>query len=63
MYENKLEFLGARGVAKQKTFRGGSMDIFWNCTMTFAGNVTGENSIATATENSIENIAVQYKIR
>ena len=34
MYENKLEFPGGRGGAKQKTFRGGSMDIFWNCTMT-----------------------------
>ena len=32
MYENKLEFPGGRGGAKQKTFRGGSMDIFWNCT-------------------------------
>ena len=29
-------FLGgglARGDAKQKTFHGGSMDIFWNCTI------------------------------
>ena len=25
MYENKLEFPGGRGGAKQKTFRGGSM--------------------------------------
>ena len=33
MYENKLEFPGGRGGAKQKTFRGGSMDIFWNCTI------------------------------
>ena len=33
MYENKLEFPGGRGDAKQKTFRGGSMDIFWNCTI------------------------------
>ena len=34
MYENKLEFPGGREDAKQKTFRGGSMDIFWNYTMT-----------------------------
>ena len=34
MYENKLEFPGGGGEgAKQKTFRGGSMDIFWNCTI------------------------------
>ena len=34
MYENKLEFPGGgEGVAKQKNYRGGSMDhIFWNCT-------------------------------
>ena len=32
MYENKLEFPGGRCSAKQKTFCGGSMDIFWNCT-------------------------------
>ena len=31
-YEAKLEFLGGMGVAKQKTFHGGSMDIFWNYT-------------------------------
>ena len=28
----KLEFPG-RGGAKQKTLRGGSMNIFWNCTL------------------------------
>ena len=36
MYENKLESPGGRvggGGAKQKTFHGGSMDIFWNCTI------------------------------
>ena len=33
MYENNLEFLGGMGGAKQKTFCGGSMDIFCNCTM------------------------------
>ena len=34
MYENILEFPGGRGGgAKQKTFRGGSIDIFWNCTL------------------------------
>ena len=33
MYANKLEFPGGRGDAKQKTFRQGSMDIFWNCTI------------------------------
>ena len=32
-YEAKLEFPGGKGGAKQKTFRGGSMDIFWNCTI------------------------------
>ena len=26
-------FLGGGGIAKQKTFCGGSMDIFWNRTM------------------------------
>ena len=26
-------FLGGKGDAKQKTFHGGSMDIFWNCTI------------------------------
>ena len=31
-YEAKLEFPGEMGGAKQKTFCGGSMDIFWNCT-------------------------------
>ena len=34
IYEAKLEFPGGREGAKQKTFRGGSMDIFWNCTIT-----------------------------
>ena len=34
MYENKLEFPGVGvGGCKTKTFPGGSMDIFWNCTM------------------------------
>ena len=34
VYENKLKFPGGRGGgARQKTFRGGSMDIFWNCTL------------------------------
>ena len=33
MYENKLEFPGGWGSAKQKTFHGGSMYIFWNCTI------------------------------
>ena len=33
MYENKLEFPAGRGIAKQKTFHGGSMDISWNCTL------------------------------
>ena len=35
-YEAKLEFPGGGGggvSAKQKTFRGESMDIFWNCTI------------------------------
>ena len=32
-YEAKLEFLGGRGAAKQKTFCGESMDIFWNYTL------------------------------
>ena len=34
VYDNKLEFPGGRGGrCKTKTFHGGSMDIFWNCTM------------------------------
>ena len=33
-YEAKLEFLGGWGY-KTKTFRGGSMDIFWNYTFLF----------------------------
>ena len=34
IYENKVEFPGGGGgVAKQKTFCGGSMDIFGNCTI------------------------------
>ena len=33
MYKNKLKFPGGKGVAKQKTFPGRSMDIFWNCTI------------------------------
>ena len=37
MYENKLEFPVGRGGAKQKTFRGGSIDIFWHCTITLYG--------------------------
>ena len=32
-YEGKLEFPGGTGVAKQKAFHGGSMDIFWSCTI------------------------------
>ena len=32
-YEVKLEFSGGRG-AKQNTFHGGSMDIFWNFLLT-----------------------------
>ena len=31
MYENKLEFPGGGGRAKQKIFHGGSVNIFWNC--------------------------------
>jgi len=34
-YEAKLEFPGGCGGAKLKTFRGGSMDIFWNYMYTF----------------------------
>ena len=34
-YEAKLEFPVGTWGAKQKTFRGGSMDIFWNCTLRF----------------------------
>ena len=33
-YEAKLEFPERLGGAKQKTFHGESMDIFWNYTMT-----------------------------
>ena len=29
-FEAKLEFPGGMGVQNKKTFRGGSMDIFWN---------------------------------
>ena len=32
-YEAKLEFPGGTGGAKQKTFHGGSIHIFWNCTI------------------------------
>ena len=32
-YEAKLEFPGGTGVQNKKTFCGGSMDIFWNCTI------------------------------
>ena len=32
-YEAKLEFPAGRGTSKQKAFRGGSMDIFLNCTI------------------------------
>ena len=35
MYENKPEFAGGGGGAKQKTLCEGSMDIFWNCTFWF----------------------------
>jgi len=36
-YEAKLEFLGGRGGgAKQKTFCGGCMDIFWNYTIYYS---------------------------
>ena len=40
-YEAKLEFPGGCGCAKQKTFRGGSMDIFWNYTFWFEEIVSG----------------------
>ena len=33
MYEAKLEYSLEEGGAKQRTFCGGSMDIFWNCTL------------------------------
>ena len=33
MYEAKLEFPRGSGGAKQRNFRGRSMDIFWNCTI------------------------------
>ena len=33
MYDNNPEFPGGEGGAKQKSFHGGSMDIFWNCTV------------------------------
>ena len=35
IYENKLEFPGGGGLQNKKTFHGGSMDIFWNCTFHF----------------------------
>ena len=36
-YEAKLEFPRGTGGAKQNTFHGGSMNIFWKCTMEFPG--------------------------
>ena len=33
-YKAKLEFPGGRGVQNKKPSVGGSMDIFWNCTLT-----------------------------
>ena len=33
MYEDKLEFPGGGGCKTTIIFRGGSMDIFWNCTI------------------------------
>jgi len=38
-YEAKQEFPGGCGVAKQKTFRGGSMDIFWNYTLQLKSSI------------------------
>ena len=35
MFENKLEIPGGGGVQNKKTFHGGSVDIFWNCTINF----------------------------
>ena len=51
MYENKLEFPG-RGGCKTKTFLGGSMDIFWNCTFFTRVNIplfflSGEQTFMT----------------
>ena len=36
-YEAKLEFPGGRGGTRQKTFCGGSLNIFQNCTFYFCG--------------------------
>ena len=50
MYENKLEFPGwsegGGGGAKQKTFRGGNMDIFWNCTFRLSLSAVQEVMVA-----------------
>ena len=42
-YEAKLEFPGGTGGAKQKTFCGGSMDIFWNCTIQIRVKIVWDN--------------------
>ena len=45
MYEAYLEFpegWGGGGGLRNNPFRGGSMDIFWNYTMTLHGNVSFE---------------------
>jgi len=47
-YEAKLEFPGGCGGAKQKTFRGGSMDIFWNYTLNVRNTGTSGCPISQA---------------
>ena len=37
--------LGGGGGAKEKTFRRGSMDIFWNCTLLYRGIIKNESLI------------------
>jgi len=50
-YEAKLEFPEECGGAKQKAFRGGSMDIFWNYTIS---NHIIDKGIPMSSESSDE---------
>ena len=50
-YEAKLEFPRGSGGAKQKTFRGGSMDIFWNCTI--RGHIQNEENSKEENQRSL----------
>ena len=41
------KFLGEGGSKQKKTFVGGSMDIFWNCTMTIVFLFSGATVVET----------------